>query len=203
MDKKTLTAASTPSPEDARRVRILEGATTVFLAYGFQRTTMDDIARAAEISRPALYLHFRNKSDIYRALAADFLEGMIANAREVLAGDAPLPERLERSLFCMMDHMVEIEQSPHGAEMLDMKNSLAKDIVTNGRAELLGLIEAAIAGEARRTGARLIKTGLTPAILADLLLDAMDGMKMRGLPAERQREILGRYIAIVAGAIGD
>ena len=203
MDKKTLTAASTPSPEDARRARILEGATTVFLAYGFQRTTMDDIARAAEISRPALYLHFRNKSDIYRALAADFLEGMIANAREVMAGDAPLPERLERSLFCMMDHMVEIEQSPHGAEILDMKNSLAKDIVTEGRAELLGLIEAAFAREAQRTGAGLSETGLTPAILADLLLDAMDGMKMRALPAQRQREILGRYIAIVTGAIGD
>lgn len=203
MDKKTITAASAPSPEDARRTRILEGATTVFLAYGFQRTTMDDIARAAEISRPALYLLFRNKSDIYRALAADFLEGMIANAREVLAGEAPLPERLERSLFCMMDHMVEIERSPHGAEILDMKNSLAGDIVTGGRAEMLSLIEAAIAGEAQRRGTWLSEAGLTPGILADLLLDAFDGLKLRALPSERKREIVRRYIAIVTGAMGD
>ena len=37
----------------------------VFLAYGFARTTMDDIARAADMSRPALYLLFKNKTDIY------------------------------------------------------------------------------------------------------------------------------------------
>ena len=39
---------------DPKRARILDGAMKVFLAYGFSRTTMDDIARAADISRPAL-----------------------------------------------------------------------------------------------------------------------------------------------------
>jgi AcrR family transcriptional regulator len=64
-----------------RRARILVGAMKVFLAYGFQRTTMDDIARAAEISRPALYLLFRNKTDIYRALASGFLEQVRGQTR--------------------------------------------------------------------------------------------------------------------------
>ena len=45
----------------------------VVLAYGYSRTTMDDIARAAEMSRPALYLLFRNKAEIYRAMQ-DLLE---------------------------------------------------------------------------------------------------------------------------------
>ena len=46
----------------------------VFLAYGYSRVTMDDIARAAEMSRPALYLLFRNKAEIYRAIGAMLLE---------------------------------------------------------------------------------------------------------------------------------
>ena len=58
---------------DPKRLRVLEGAMKVFLAYGFARTTMDDIARAADMSRPALYLLFRNKSEIYRAIAAAML----------------------------------------------------------------------------------------------------------------------------------
>ena len=41
---------------DPKRARILDGAMKVFLAYGYSRVTMDDIARAAEVSRPALYL---------------------------------------------------------------------------------------------------------------------------------------------------
>ncbi len=199
---ESITTATASSAEDARRARILEGATTVFLAYGFQRTTMDDIARAAEISRPALYLLFRNKSDIYRALAADFLEVMLDHARQALAGDAPLPERLEGSLFCMLDHMTEIEESPHGAEILDMKNSLAADIVTGGRAELLGLIEAAIADEAQRRRVDLSDRELTPGILADMLLDAFDGLKLRALPPDARRTVVRHYIAIVSGTIG-
>jgi len=202
MDKTIVTAVSASTPEEARRARILEGAMSVFLAYGFQRTTMDDIAQAAEISRPALYLVFRNKTDIYRALATHFLEKMLTDARRVLSDDGPLAERLERSLICTLDQMIEIEESAHGAEILDMKNSLASDLVAGGRAEFLSLVEAAIAKEARNRGVELSKAGLSAGIIADLLLDAVDGMKMRGLPAERQRETARRYIAIVANAVG-
>lgn len=201
MNTIVTTATANMSAEDQRRARILDGAMRVFLAYGFQRTTMDDIAKAAEISRPALYLVFRNKTDIYRALAAEFLQTMMATAREALASDAPLTERLERALLCMLDHTIEIEESPHGAEILDMKNSLAGDMVTGCRSELLGLVERAIAAEAVRGGANIASAGQTAAMLADLLLDAMDGMKMRNLVAQRQREIARSYIGVVAAAV--
>ena len=68
----------------------------VFLAYGFARTTMDDIARAADMSRPALYLLFRNKGQIYRAIAATMLEDSLLKADRALSsreaiGDASRP----------------------------------------------------------------------------------------------------------------
>jgi AcrR family transcriptional regulator len=53
---------------DGRRQRIMDGAMAVVLRYGFQRTTMDDVAKEAGISRPALYLLFKNKTEIYQAL---------------------------------------------------------------------------------------------------------------------------------------
>ena len=195
------TATASPSAEDQRRARILEGATRVFLAYGFQRTTMDDIARAAEISRPALYLLFRNKSDIYRALVAEFIERTLENSRGVLAGDEPLAVRLEKSLVCTLDMMTEIENSPHGAEILDMKNSLAGDIVAEGRGRYRGVLEAAIA-DAREPGSGERGSDATPAVLADLLLDAVDGMKYRNLPADDQRRAAQIYIAVIAGVCG-
>ena len=45
--------------------QIIEAATSVFLRYGFRRTTMGDIAEAAGVSRPALYLRFCNKEHIF------------------------------------------------------------------------------------------------------------------------------------------
>ena len=60
--------------EDVKRHRVLDGAMRVFLSYGYQRVTMDDIAKTAEMSRPALYLLFKNKADIYRAIGERMFE---------------------------------------------------------------------------------------------------------------------------------
>lgn len=179
--------------EDARRARILEGAMQVFLAYGYQRTTMDDIARAAGISRPALYLLFRNKTDIYRAISTTLLENSAQIARRALSGDGTLAVRLEAAIEdCMFAMMANFAQSPHGAEILDMKNSLAADIVARWRDELSGLIGAAIAGDARDKGLDLSARGLSPDLLSALLLDGLEGMKARvSDPGEQRRAARG------------
>ncbi len=44
--------------EPARRESILQAAVGVFLRYGYKKTSMDDLARAAGLSRQGLYLHF-------------------------------------------------------------------------------------------------------------------------------------------------
>lgn len=51
-----------------KEARVLEAAKTVFFRYGYRRTTMGDIATAAGISRPALYLLFCNKERIFEAV---------------------------------------------------------------------------------------------------------------------------------------
>ena len=52
---------------ETKRKRILECAFDVVLRYGFTRMTMDDVAKEVGISRPALYLQFKNKGEIYSA----------------------------------------------------------------------------------------------------------------------------------------
>jgi AcrR family transcriptional regulator len=182
--------------EDARRLRILEGAKLAFLAYGFQRTTMDDIARAAEISRPALYLMFRNKTDIYRALAGAFTNDMLSRARVTLSGEGTLAERLEKSFVCALVMAEEIEASPHGAEILDMKNSLASDIVADWREQMVQMVEAAIADGREQSGP------VSARMLANMLLDSADGMKMRQLPVDEQRDAIAAFVQVVTDAAG-
>ena len=189
--------------EDTKRARILEGAMTVFLAYGFQRTTMDDIARTAQVSRPALYLLFRNKTDIYRALAKEFMEECTAQARVALAEDRPLAERLEAAVSCVFDKLLEVEQSPHGAEILDMKSSLASDIVSAGRGAMGQMIERAIGDEMLRLRVDLSSRDLSAGILGDMLLDAIDGLKMRGVAGEPLRKATRQYIRILVDTLHD
>src|SRR5690349_14142592 len=110
---------------DPKRTRILEGAMKVFLTYGYARVTMEDIARAAEISRPALYLLFKNKAEIYRAIGAALLDNSAASAETALAKDGPFVERMLDAIDCSLISMMKtIMDSPHGAEILDRKNTL-------------------------------------------------------------------------------
>jgi AcrR family transcriptional regulator len=183
---------------DLRRTRILEGALGVFLSYGFQRTTMDDIARAADISRPALYLHFRNKGDIYRALAQLLLSEALEAARQAMDTDAALDKRLHKAVGCVILKMQDIEQSPHGADLLDMKSSLAADIVAEGRGQMGALVENAIAEEAAERDVDLSQKGLSPHFLSDMLLDALDGMKARHATPEEMQVQLSGLIQVIA-----
>ncbi len=178
---------------DERRARILDGAMGCFLAYGYQRTTMDDIAKAAEISRPALYLQFKNKADIYRALASAFMEHTLENAEAAFEAAGDLQTRLRSGLACVMDLVGAVEASPHGADILDMKSSLAADIVSGGRNKMRNLIEDAIAQETPATQ--------LAGVYADMLLDAMDGMKQRLPPAAEQARLKDDYIAILMAAL--
>ncbi len=191
----SVVATISADESDPRRAKILDGAMTVFLAYGFQRTTMDDIAKAAEISRPGLYLQFRNKQDIYRALAELFVERVLEAAAEALSSTDPLSERLARTVRTFMHIVGEIEASPHGSDMLDMKTSLAGDIVADARVRMLGLVQASIA---RETGSDAADAITSPTVLAALLLDALDGMKLRRPTGAEQAATADCYARLVA-----
>lgn len=164
---------------DPRRARILEGAFKVFLAYGFVRTTMDDIARAAELSRPALYLVFRNKPEIYRAIADSLLQTCLSQSKAVLGGEDSLIERLDRLVERLDAMMREIQESPHGAELLDMENSLAGDIVAGWREEMVCVLERVFAREAEEKRIELSGRGLSAHAVAQTFLDALEGMRLR------------------------
>ncbi len=94
---------SSPGPEAARadesqagrHERVLETALLVFARYGYRKTSMEDVARAAGISRPGLYFYFASKQDLFRAAATHALEGDVAAAGRCLSDTGrPLRDRL-------------------------------------------------------------------------------------------------------------
>ena len=54
--------------ESAKRRQIVEGARAVFLAKGFDAASMNDIARAAGVSKGTLYVYFRHKEELFEAI---------------------------------------------------------------------------------------------------------------------------------------
>ena len=54
--------------DNAKRRQIVEGARTIFLQHGFDAASMNDIARAAGVSKGTLYVYFDNKEQLFEAI---------------------------------------------------------------------------------------------------------------------------------------
>ncbi|WP_219217522.1 TetR/AcrR family transcriptional regulator [Variovorax boronicumulans] len=105
-----------------RRTVILDAAIGVFLRYGYRKTSMDDLARAAGISRQGLYLHFPSKDELFKQAATWLAQQSLDAMRSALAReDLPLEERLTGAFAALhaqsdgsqmsLEHMSEIVQT--------------------------------------------------------------------------------------------
>jgi AcrR family transcriptional regulator len=78
-----------------RRTHVLDAALLVFARHGYRKASMDDVAKAADISRPGLYFHFSSKPELFRATVEHALDDSIKAAQLALADPGrPLRERL-------------------------------------------------------------------------------------------------------------
>ena len=187
------------------RERILSAAFTLFGRYGFKRTSMEDIASEAGLSRTALYLQFRNKEDIFRDLAGGLHEDGLAGAEEALRGDHPLADRLRAAVEAKTLKMIEIIQaSPHGSELMDERNRLCGDLATKSERRFQRMLAQAFkrADEAREVN--LNAAGLSANEAADLFGHAVAGLKGPEVPAETYRKRLASLVRIfVSGLRGE
>jgi AcrR family transcriptional regulator len=137
--------------EAGRREHVLDAALLIFARYGYRKASMDDVARAADISRPGLYFYFASKQDLFRAAVTRALDGDVAAAGRALADtDRPLRDRLIEAF----DHWT-------GRYVGPMTKDIA--IVIESNPDLLG----PMAAEYPVRFARLVTDALTAGMPAD------------------------------------
>lgn len=162
------------TPTISRRQDAIENAAIqAFARYGYRRTSMEDIAQASGISRAALYLHFRNKEDIFRSIAAHFFEKAIADMTASLELPGLSAEEALRAAFAAKDGdlMELVFSSAHGDELLDTGFSVSADIVAEGEAKVQALLAGWLA-------ARSMSVDFGPyEELAHTIVAAMKGLK--------------------------
>jgi AcrR family transcriptional regulator len=66
-------APSNRLPRAARRAQLIEAAASAFLARGYDKTSMEDVAQAAGVSRLIVYRNFESKEDLYRQILRQLL----------------------------------------------------------------------------------------------------------------------------------
>ncbi len=139
--------ANIVSMSDERLTLILDAAYTCFTHHGVRRTTMDDIARQAGMSRPSVYHHVRNKEDAFRRLTTRLLDTALAGARSAVEVPGGLEVRLAGVLEAKLGLAVTLWQdSPaHAAELLGIDARLSADQVDEYNTAMRDLLARAIA----------------------------------------------------------
>ena len=77
-----------------RKKDILDAALFCFLNFGFSKTSMDDVAKKAGISRPLIYLKFKNKEDLLLGLFDHIMDAPLLEAEEVVKSQLSKREKL-------------------------------------------------------------------------------------------------------------
>ena len=89
-------ASSEKSRPETTRDAIIEAARGRFLRFGPQKTTMDEVARAAGCSRTTLYSYFRNKEDLYGSLLDQDAESFIRDAEAAVQSEPTTGRKIRR-----------------------------------------------------------------------------------------------------------
>ena len=114
----------------ARRRDILDAARDCILKFGYAKSSLEDIAKQAAISRPLIYRKFKSKEEIFGAVLEDIFETQYRAAEQALAKPGSKREKL-MSLYeaLLLDPWKElIVDAPMGAEFYGACSRVTPDI---------------------------------------------------------------------------
>jgi TetR/AcrR family transcriptional regulator of autoinduction and epiphytic fitness len=183
--------------ERTRQERVLAVALEVFGRYGFRKTSMDEVARSADISRQGLYLYFASKEALFRAAVGQELDTALGDASRCLNEEgAELGQRVVAALDAWLGRYVGSMLAADIASLLQNPAVQLGDMVDAAiaafDAQLAATVAAATAEKDRR------RLGVTPEEIAAALHTVGQGAKyLSSSRGESRAEFVARLTAAV------
>jgi len=157
-----------------RELKVAEAAQPVFFRYGFKRVTMNDIAEAAGMSRPALYLVFANKEEVFTAVIRQFTTNNLEEIRQGLDRFSSAKEKLMYAFEVWTVRPFElIMKSPDAKDLINCRFEFSREVFD----QISATFEAELKGIIAPLKATAERTKLSAGQTAHLLASAVRGFK--------------------------
>jgi AcrR family transcriptional regulator len=171
-----------------RKIRIVNSAKRLFLRYGYKRVNMNDIAETAGISRPALYLVFKNKEEIFKAAHEQWVDEKILEIEEKAAALNTPKEKLRMAFELGVVLPIEaMKASPELKELVECNFGFAQQSLNNGYRRFEDAVERFLSPIAH---ARFTENSWTPQRAAHLLVSAVRGFKQTAETSAELRSLI-------------
>ena len=174
---------------DRRHERIVEAAGFCFSEKSVKRTTMDEIAEAAGVSKPILYKHFESKDVLADAVISEALESWQRIADEAAGADAPILDRItsrmratasfvtERPVLRTILRQDRTLRAQHGRHFLRAReNSLAQTASLLREGIRTGELAAGLDVDATARVIEVLTHGLVQSLYGLHVIGASEGM---------------------------
>ena len=168
----------------ARHAQILEAARWCFLNFGFSKTSLEDIARRAGISRSLLYRSFKDKEHLFVCVFEDLLMSGMPAARAAAEGRGSRAERLLGVCQAvLLRPWAEMADAPMAREFRDACSRLSPEVAAQQRGEILQCVDDI----------------LEDTFAAQVFLVALEGF----LADQPSADELGRRVAVLVERFAD
>lgn len=170
---------------------ILTRARDIFLTKGFKRATIEEIAAAADLSKPTIYNYFTGKRELFFSVLDDLHEEVASKMRSFIDdGEIPFPDRLWRMteditrfffqnrglIKVMMAEQNFIMEISGGKELDVIRRHLCEGVVSNVLTDFFrGAVERKeIGGDSDPRLLSMVYIGLTSRIYMNQALNECD-----------------------------
>lgn len=178
--------------------QVVRAAFDVFIRYGYKRVTMADLAEAAQMSRPALYLVFPSKEKIFIEVVRQMT---LDNLRKVREGMGPLKTVDEKLAFafevwCVGPYEM-MRASPDAADLYMSVKEFAAEVIMKSALDFEALLVEILEPAVRKKP----KPTLSAPELARLLRCATKGFNMMAQDSKELRQLLADMRKLVLSAL--
>jgi AcrR family transcriptional regulator len=178
-----------------KRQPILSAALEVFFKYGYKRVTMNEIAEAAGISRPGLYLHFSSKEEVFRAALRQFADGLIEEISNGLHSRKMIEEKLRYAFEVWTVRRFDLTlNSPEAKEISDCSYEFARGTIDQSYQRLESVLASILKGHVQSRGNQ---KALSAEKTAHILTSAVRGFKLVAKSATELRKLIQDLIGII------
>ncbi|WP_028402524.1 TetR/AcrR family transcriptional regulator [Ectobacillus panaciterrae] len=96
-----------------RKRAVVEAATKSFASFGYKATTMDQVAKLANVGKGTIYTFFKNKEELFGEIISHLIMEMKLVADKAIDPDAPFFENVHRAIYSILefrkDHQLTIK----------------------------------------------------------------------------------------------
>jgi AcrR family transcriptional regulator len=177
---------------------VVAAARKAFLRYGYRRVTMGDLAEAAQMSRPALYLVFPSKEQIFTEVVSRSIAENFEEIRKGIPGFKTVEEKLAFAfeVWCVRPFEL-IQASPDAADLLESSHEFAAEVTSKAATDFESLLVELLEPLVRKKTA----LKLSPHQVARILRTSANGFKRAAKDSADLRRLISDMRRIVLSSL--